>query len=145
MTFTSKLLFAAVFGLLYIAAGLTMIASALLPTVAKITSGIIIPPDPVGGFVLCVIGMVFIFAFCSLAAASADGHAFLYVGMALAVIFGTVALLSRGAQGVEILVFSEGEAWDPVQLVAPMLWLALIPAIGLATWGRVFVNDLAGE
>jgi hypothetical protein len=52
MTSTSKLLFAAVFGILYIAAGVTMIATALLPSVAEITSGIIIPPDPVGGFVL---------------------------------------------------------------------------------------------
>jgi hypothetical protein len=144
MTSTVKLLFAALSGILYIAAGLAMIASALVPAVAELTAPIIIPPDPVGGFVLCVIGTVFIFAFRSLSAASSDGHAFLYVGMTLAVIFGTVALLSRGAQGVEVLIFGKGESWDPLQLAVPMLWLALLPAFGLFTWGRAFVNDLTG-
>lgn len=143
MTSTAKLLFAALLGILYIAAGLAMIAS-VLPPVAELTSPFIIPSDPVGGFVLCVIGTVFIFAYRSLAAAASDGHAFLNVGMALAVIFGIVALLSRGAQGIEVLVFGEGETWNLIQLAVPMLWLALLPALGLLTWGRAFVNDLTG-
>jgi hypothetical protein len=64
--------------------------------------------------------------------------------MALAVVFGSVALLSRGAQGAEILIFEEGGEWSPIQLAVPMLWLALLPALGLLTWGRHFINDLFG-
>jgi hypothetical protein len=64
--------------------------------------------------------------------------------MALAVIFGTVALLSPGAQGIEVLISGGGDAWSPFQLAVPMLWLSLLPALGLFTWGRTFVNDLTG-
>jgi len=144
MTTFSKLLFAGLFGILYTAFGLTMILSALLPGAAEITLPWMIPTDPAGGFVLCVVGTVFLFAWQKLAAASGDGYAFLCMGMALAALFGIVALVAGLARGIEMLVFGDGEPWSPAGLLVPMFWLALVPSLALFTWGRVFMHDLVG-
>ncbi len=144
MTSFGKTLFAAVFGILYLLSGIVMILSAAIPYLAELTGPYLIPADPAAGFVLCVVGLVFLFACRRLAQGTANGHAFLYVGMALALIFGIVALLSLLAQGAEIVIFGDGEPWDPVQLLVPMVYLALVPAIGLYAWGREFISDLTG-
>jgi hypothetical protein len=139
-----KTLFAAVFGILYLLFGIGMILSAAVPYLAGFTGPYHLPADPAAGFVLCVVGMVFLFACRRLATDSANGYAFLYVGMALALIFGIVALLSLLAQGAEILVFGNGEPWDPLLMVVPMLYLAVVPTLGLYTWGRSFMSNLSG-
>jgi hypothetical protein len=144
MASQGKTLFAAVFGTLYLLFGIVMILSAAIPYLAELAGSYLIPSDPAAGFVLCVVGMVFLFACQRLATGSANGHAFLYVGMALALIFGIVALLSLLAQGAEIVIFGDGEPWDPVQLLIPMVYLALVPAIGLYAWGREFISNLVG-
>jgi len=145
MVFNAKTLVAALSRILYLIFGITMITSAAIPALAELTGPYLVPADPAGGFVLCVIGTVFLFACRELVAGSADGTAFLYTGMALSGIFGAVALISLGAEGIEVLLFSEGEeSWAPIQLVVPMLYLALVPVAGLITWGRAFLSDLAG-
>jgi len=96
------------------------------------------------GVPMTVVGLVFLFACRRLAQGTPNGHAFLYVGMALALIFGIVALLSLLAQGAEIVIFGDGEPWDPIQILVPMVYLALVPAIGLYTWGRGFIGNLIG-
>ncbi|ACL17609.1 hypothetical protein [Methanosphaerula palustris] len=145
MAINGKIIFAALFGVLYLIFGIAMITSAAIPSLAELTGVYLIPADPAGGFVLCVIGTVFLFACHKLVRGSVDGPAFLYTGMIMSLVFGAVALVSLGAQGIDILLFSEGEeSWVPIQLVVPMLYLALVPIIGLITWGRAFLNDLAG-
>jgi len=139
-----KTLFAAVFGILYLVAGIVMILATVIPYLAELTGPYLIPSDPAAGFVHCVVGLVFLSACQRLGEGTANGHAFLYVGMALALIFGIIALLSLLAQGTEILLLSEGESWDPVQLLVPMVYLALVPAIGLYAWGREFIGNLTG-
>jgi len=136
---------AALFGVLYLLSGCLMIASAGVPALAGMTAPYLIPADPAGGFVLCVVGAVFLFAWRELARGVAEGPAFLYTGMALSGIFGLVALLSCGAQGLQVLLFPDGEeTWTWLRLVVPMLYLALVPTAGLLTWGRAFLNDLVG-
>jgi predicted small integral membrane protein len=144
MASRGKIIFAALFGILYLIAGITMIVSAVIPALGELTGSYYIPSDPAGGFVLCVIGAVFVFAYRELSRASGDGPAFLYIGMALSVIFGIVALVSLGAQGIEIMIFGEGEPWDPLQLAVPMLYLAFGSLAGLSAWGRAFLSDLTG-
>jgi len=143
MAYYGKRIFAAVFGILYLAFGIAMIGS-VIPALAGLTGQAGIPSDPAAGFVLSVIGAVFLFAYRELSRASADGPAFLYIGMVLSLVFAVVALLSLGAQGIEIMIFGEGESWDPVRLLVPMLYLGIGPAIGLFVWGRAFLSDLAG-
>jgi hypothetical protein len=144
MAAIEKVLFAAVFGVVYLLTGIVMIVSALVLPLADLAGTYLIPADPAAGFVLCVVGLVFLFACRSLSAGTGTGTAFLYVGMALALLFGIVALLSLMAQGAEIVIFGDGEPWDPVQLLVPMVYLALVPAIGLYAWGREFISDLTG-
>lgn len=144
MASIGKIIFAALFGILYLVFGITMIASAAIPALAELTELYRIPADPAGGFVLCVIGAVFVFAYRELARTSADGPAFLIIGMILSVVFGMVALVSLGAQGIEVMIFGKGETWDPALLVVPMLYLAFGALAGLPAWGRAFLADLAG-
>lgn len=144
MASTAKTAFAALFGILYWLFGLTMITAALVPPLAALTEPSMIPADPAAGFVLCVVGTVFFFACSKPAGSTANGHAFLYVGMALSVIFGIIALLSILAAGADLVLFGEGGPWGPEQLLVPMVWLAVLPAIGLYTWGRGFIGDLTG-
>ena len=144
MASKEKMIFAALFGILYMVLGIAMIASAAIPAIAELTGAYRIPAEPAGGFVLCVIGAVFVFACHELARNSADGPAFLIIGMVLSVVFGLVALISLGAQGIEVMIFGEGESWDPALLIVPMLYLAFGPVAGLFVWGRSFLADLAG-
>jgi drug/metabolite transporter (DMT)-like permease len=142
MASREKTLFAAVFGILYLLFGITMIVSALVPALAELAVPYLIPVDPAAGFVLCVVGAVFISACRRQETGTTSRDAYLYVGMVLSVIFGIVALLSLLAQGADVVIFSEGEPWDPVQVLVPMVWLAIIPGIGFYAWGRGFVSDL---
>lgn len=144
MTLNGKILFAAIFSGLYLLFGITVIASALIFPVAEMTGPYRIPADPAAGFVLCVIGAVFASACRELFRDSPDGPAFLYIGMGLAVVFGLVAVISLGAQGIDTLIFGGGETWDPLQLAVPMLYLAAGPVIGLMVWGRRFRTGLTG-
>lgn len=144
MTPTLKTAFAAVFGILYWLFGLTMILSALVPVLAEPAGQVMIPTDPAAGFVLCVVGTVFLFACRRLAAGTAGGQAFLYVAMGLALIFGIVALLSLLAVGADLVLFGDGEPWDPTRILVPMVWLAVLPTTGFYAWGREFVGNLTG-
>jgi hypothetical protein len=139
-----KIIFAGLFAVLYLVFGIAMILSAAIPALAGFTGPYHVPADPAGGFVLCVIGALFAFAYRELSRESADGPAFLYIGMILSVIFGLIALISAGAHGIEITIFGEGESWNPASLVVPMLYLAIGSVAGLAAWGRAFISDLAG-
>jgi hypothetical protein len=144
MSSFKKILIAVLFGTLYLISGSVMILSVIIPALAELTGPLLIPADPAAGFALCVVGLVFLFAYRHLAESTPEGLAFLYVGMALSVIFGIVALLSLLAQGSEILLFGEGETWNPVRVLVPMVYLALVPAICLFTWGRGFISNLTG-
>ncbi|PKG32435.1 hypothetical protein [Methanoregula sp.] len=144
MTPTLKTAFAAVFGILYWLFGLTMILSALVPVLAEPAGQFMISADPAAGFVLCVVGTVFLFACRRLGADTAGGQAFLYVALGLALIFGIVALFSLLAVGADLVLFGDGEPWDPARVLGPMVWLALFPAAGLYAWGREFIGNLTG-
>jgi len=144
MTSSLKTTFSAIFGTLYWLSGLTMIISALVPALAESAGQFMIPADPAAGFVLCVVGTVFLFAYQRLTAGTGNGQAYLYVAMGLSLVFGIVALLSVLAVGADLVLFGDDESWDPVQILVPMVWLAILPAIGLYTWGRVFVGNLTG-
>ena len=144
MTPTLKTAFAAIFGILYWLSGLTMILSALVPALAEPAGQFMIPADPAAGFVLCVVGTIFFFACRRLAAGTAGGQAYLYVAMGLSLVFGIIALLSLLAVGADLVLFGDGELWNPIQIMVPMVWLALLPAAGLYAWGREFIGNLTG-
>ncbi len=144
MASTTRTAFAVVFGILYWIFGISMIVSALIPGLGDLIGQYMIPTDPAAGFVLCVVGTVFLFAYRKLAGGTTNSQAFLFVGMGLSLVFGIVALLSLLAAGANLVLFGDGEPWNPVQVLVPMVWLALLPTIGLYVWGREFIGDLTG-
>jgi len=141
----TTMIIAGLFGTLYILFGVIMAVSGLQPDVAGMTGAYGIPPDIIGGLVLCVVGAVYLSALQRLVKRTGSGYAYLYVAMALSVIFGTVALLSLSAQGADVVLFGDREPWDPVQLVVPMIYLAILPASCLYYWGRRFIGDPSGD
>lgn len=145
MKTNGKLIFTGLFGILYILFGITEILSGLIPGIADLTAAFLVPADIIGGLVLCVVGAIYFSALQRLAAGTGNGHAYLYVGMALSVIFGIVAFLSIAAQGADLVLFGDGEPWDPLSLLMPMAYLAILPAIALSRWGHRFTGDLIGE
>ena len=141
----TKYMFAATFGILYLIFGITETLSGLVPAITDITALFLIPADIIGGLVLCVVGAVYLFALQRFVTAAGNGSAYLYVAMALSVIFGTVAVLSLAAQGTDLALFGDGEPWSPVTLLVPMVWLGVMPAAALSRWGQRFIGDLMGD
>lgn len=140
----TKYLFAALFGILYLVFGVTELISALVPGIADLTTPFQVPADIIGGLALCVVAAVYLSALQRFTTGSGNGPAYLYVAMALSTIFGAVALLSLTAQGTDLILFGD-ESWNPVALLVPMVYLAIVPALGLSRWGRRFTGDLAGD
>jgi hypothetical protein len=129
-----KTLRAGIFGILYFIFGITMAVSVIVPGIGGITEPFMIPADIIAGCVLCVVGAVYLSALCHFMRESGNGPAFLDVATMLSVIFGAVALLSRGTQGLDLLIFKEA-AWSPLSLLVPMVWLAILPGAVLL-WQR---------
>ncbi len=144
MASLTKNLFAGLFGILYLIFGVTELIAALVPGFADLAAAFLVPADIIGGLVLCVVGAVYLAALQRFTAGSGNGAAYLYVAMALSVIFGTVAVLSITAQGTDLILFSD-ESWSPITLLVPMVYLAILPAAALSRWGRRFTGELAGE
>jgi len=143
MTHSQKVIFSWIAGLLYGLFGVLQILSAIVPGLAGLLAPVFIPTDIASGFVLCVIGAVFIVGAQEIHARIAGGEAFLYVGMLLSVAFGLIMLLDLGAQGVDTALFGvEGSSWSLTQMIVPMLYLALLSLAGFAAWGRSFIRDI---
>lgn len=144
MASTTKYVFAVIFGALYFVFGITELVSGLVPYIADLTAPFMIPADIISGLVLCVVAAVYLAALQRFTTGSGNGPAYLYVAMALSAIFGAVALLSLTAQGTDLILFGD-EPWNPVALLVPMVWLAIVPAACLSRWGRRFAGDLSSE
>ncbi|NLD57949.1 MAG: hypothetical protein GX651_07440 [Methanomicrobiales archaeon] len=139
-----KTLVAALFGILYLVFGVTELISALISDIADLTSPFMIPADLIGGLVLCIVGAIYLSALHRFTTGSGNGPAYLYVAMALSVIFGAVSLLSLAAQGIDLILFGD-EQWSPVTLLVPMMYLAIVPALGISRWGQRFTGNLSGD
>lgn len=144
MASNTKYLVAALFGILYLIFGVTELISGLVPGIADLTAPFMIPADIIGGLVLCVVGAVYLSALQRFSTGSGNGPAYLYVAMALSAIFGAVSLLSLAAQGTNLILFGD-ESWSPITLLVPMVYLAIVPALGLSRWGQRFTGNLSGE
>jgi hypothetical protein len=140
-----KAIFSVLVGAIYCLFGIAQLLGGILPDLAGALEPYLIPADIVQGFVLCVIGAVFLYGAREMNAKSPGGEAFLYVGMLLSVAFGAIMLLDIGAQGVDTILFGEeGEnSWPLTQFVVPMLYLAVFSVAGLSAWGRRFLREIA--
>ena len=135
-----KIVFAAVMGILYVGCGLLGIGSWIVPGLAAMA---VVPPDILGGFVLCIIGLVFLAGAQGLQSGTPGAAAFLFVGLLLSLAFGLVAVLTIGAGWLETALFGDLAEWSAAELAVPMFYLALGSVAGYAVWGREFFRGIA--
>ena len=135
-----KGVFAAVMGAFYLGFGILEICSTIFPGLAALE---VVPADILSGFVLCVIGLVFLAGVQGLRAGTPGAVAYLFVGLLLSLSFGLVALLAIGAGWLETALFGDLSEWSGAEMAAPMLYLALGSVAGYAAWGREFFRGIA--
>ncbi len=131
--------FALIAGCLYIAFGLlqlvvsTGIADAL-------ERWLLIPADPLGSFILFVLGAVFLSGHRELSSGIEEGAAFVYVGIGLCLMFSAIYLLMMVSNALEVhVVLNEDYAgWSPLDDVRPGLYLGIVALIGYFSWRERF-------
>ena len=144
MVASAKVIFSGILGLLYCLFGMLQILSVILPGLARLLAPALIPVDIASGFILCVIGAVFLFGAREMNTRTAGGEAFLYVGMLLSIAFAVITLLDTVAQGVNAILFGDGNStWSGTQMIVPMIYLAVLSLAGFMKWGRRFLRGIA--
>jgi hypothetical protein len=104
-----------------------------------------IPHDIFGGFVLAVIGGIYLSGVKGLWKSYREGLAGHLVGTALALIFGGLYLLVMGTNGLSYLL-GDLEEWRPLADLRPEIWLAPLALPGLllirrARWAQGVATD----
>lgn len=135
-----KGVFAAVMGALYLGFGILEIGSWVFSGLAAMA---VVPADVLGGFVLCVIGLVFLAGVPGLRSGTPGAVAYLFAGLLLSLAFGLVAFLAIGAGWLETALFGDLSEWSAAEMAVPMLYLALGSVAGYAAWGREFFRGIA--
>ncbi|GAA5263270.1 hypothetical protein [Methanocalculus sp.] len=138
-----KQLFAGFLGLLYLTTGLAAFIALISPEI-ELFALLGISGDPAMGFISIIIGLTLIFGYRELSKGIHEGVAYLHVGIALALVFGLIWLLSTGA-GFATLAIFEGEeiTFEMIrEAIVPQLYLAVIALFGFIVWGREFSAGL---
>jgi len=132
----AQMVFALVVGIIYLAFGLMQVAVAFGIGADSIGAALLIPQDFLGGFVLVVIGAVFLVGVNQLRAGVSDGLAFVYIGILLSLTFAVIYLLVMlGDSLMAYLIVSEDfEGWGPVDDLKPGIYLAILSLLGLIAW-----------
>ncbi len=134
-----KMAFALLAGKLYVAGAFleAVAAAGIARGAARL---LLVPGDPMGAFVLAVIGAIFLYGAYELHSGLDEGVAYLYVGIALALIFGMIYLLALGASAADAAL--TGDVYDPLGGMRPGLYLAVVPLAGGLAWRDRF--DIKG-
>jgi hypothetical protein len=138
----TALLFATAMGISYLAFGVMQVAT-VIPDLAVMAGTCAIPADPLGGLILCIIGLVFLMGTVSILSGKTEGDAFLFVGMLLSLGFGLIALLTIGAGWLDAVLFGEPGDWSASAVAVPMFYLSWGALGGYRAWGRHLSRGLA--
>lgn len=138
----TALLFGTVMGIIYLAFGVVQVAT-VIPDLAGMAGTAAIPADPLGGLVLCVIGLVFLKGVFSTLSGETGGDAFLFVGILLSLGFGLVALFTIGAGWLDSMLFGEPGDWSSSAVAVPMFYLSWGALGGYRAWGRRLSGGIA--
>ncbi|MDV2480662.1 hypothetical protein F8E02_01290 [Methanoculleus sp. Wushi-C6] len=142
MSDTAKLIFGAALGALYLAAGSLQVIRAVVGPIPGLEF-LSLTGDPFGGFVLLVVGAVFVAGVRKFSAGAGEGAIFVSVGILLSVAFGLVDLLALGAAGIDAYLVGEWAEWSAADLVSHLLYLGVIGAAGFLAWERAFFRGLS--
>jgi len=133
--------FSIVMGGIYLVFGILQVLGGIIPGFSGELSSLFIPADIIQGFVLCLIGLVFLYGAAEMRAKRPGAEAFLYVGMLLSITFCIITVIDLGAQGVNTVVFG-GSSWPLTQFIIPIVYMAIPSFAGFRAWGRKFLSDL---
>lgn len=131
------------FGLL---AGIPYIIFGLIQTTVSFgfrsdwTGLLSVPNDFIGGFVLILIGTIFLAGVKELRAGTVEGVAYIYVGIFIALLFALIYLLVVTANALEayVIMNDDFKGWSPLDDFRPGIYLAIIPLIGYLIWREKF-------
>ncbi|MDK2974086.1 MAG: hypothetical protein PWP08_457 [Methanofollis sp.] len=138
----TKLLFGAVLGALYVVLGIFQILWTVIGPQPGFDA-LFLTGDPFNGFVLLVIGAVFVTGAWKLFRDIGEGAVFIYIGILLSILFGMVEFFALCAGAIETIFFGEeGSGWAITDSINPLLYLAAIGAVGFFAWGREFLRGL---
>jgi hypothetical protein len=141
MSDTAKLIFGAVLGAVYLVAGLLQVLRAVVGPNPGLDA-LALTGDPLGGFVLLVVGAVLAAGALKLSGGADEGAIFVSVGILLSIAFGLVELLALGAAGLDACLVGEWAEWSVADSMSPLLYLAVIGAAGFLAWERKFLRGL---
>lgn len=105
-----------------------------------IDNQLIVGSGIIGGFILLLIGVIFLFGFKELSSGLNEGVAYVYVGIIMSLIFCTVYLLTMIASGISayLLMSEDLENWIPMDDMRPGIFLGIISLIGYLAWKKDF-------
>jgi len=134
-----KMMFGITAGVLYILFGLAQFIMGFGFS-SDITSSIFIHGDIIGGLILVLIGVVFIFGFREMLRGISEGVAYIYIGIILGLIFLLIYLLIIIANAAEVYLIMSDEFsnWSPVNDLNPGIYLGILSLIGFIIWRRKF-------
>ncbi|MDW7731627.1 MAG: hypothetical protein SCH66_04245, partial [Methanolobus sp.] len=101
-----------------------------------ITEVLFIPPDAIGGFVLILIGSVFIYGFVEMHSGKEEGIAYVYVGILLSLIFAGIYMLAAFGNILEAYIL-KNEAfagWSIIDDIRPEIYLGVISLFAYLQW-----------
>ena len=139
----NKMVFGMLAGVAYALFGVIQIIVALdleLPFISALAETMFIPKDIVGGFILVLIGVVFVYGLKELHAGINEGVAYIYVGIFFALIFLAIYLLIIAANAMEayMILNPEFATWSPADDLKPGIYLGIIPLLGFILWHGKF-------
>ena len=146
----NRMFLALLLGCSYVLIGIIQSASGIIRVLSgrPITSGLLysitealyIPHDVLSGFILILLGTVFIFGFLELRAGIAEGIAYVYVGSLLAIIFAGIYLLVTTGNVLEayLLMSEDFIGWTPLDDLRPEIYLGLASLTAYFGWKKQF-------
>ena len=124
----SKMVFGIIVGVLYLAFGFIQLIVGL-GIRSKLTESLFIPNDIIGGFVLVLIGIIFLFGVKELYEGLNEGVAYIYVGILIALVFMIIYSLIIVANAINtyVLINEDFSNWTPSEDMRPGIYLGVIP------------------
>ncbi len=138
----SKMAFGIVTGSLYIIFGSFQVIVGLGFNF-KFTEYLFIQNDLIGGFILILIGLIFLFGIKELNAGINEGVAYIYIAIFLSLIFLVIYLLIMAADAIEayVIVSNDFINWTPLNDLKPGIYLGILPLIAFIIWRNKFSID----
>jgi hypothetical protein len=137
--FNSKYIFALISGLLFLIFGILQFIVGI-GFLSFLGSALFIPQDILGGFILVLIGIIYLTSVYELRQGITEGVAYIYVAIILSLFFMGIYLLIMLTNGLEAGIFTNEDLrnWTPINDIRPGIYLSIISLFGFIIWREKF-------